>query len=557
MSKLRNTEYSLADYRAPNSEILFTLEHVADVDRLGNWNGQLAKEILLHASKFVEEVIAPAEPDLDTQLPIFENGRVKVAPALVQIAKQFSDDGWFGLSVPVQEGGQGQPVVLTNVIFEMIAGASLNTSMALLTPTSALKLILAEASTEQKSRYITGLLSGEYNATIVLSEPQAGSDLRLIRAMARPTEDGNWLIEGEKVFCSNADHDMSQNILHCVIARTEGAPDGVKGLSLFLCPAVLPDGSRNDISISRVEQKMGLHASPTCQMNFDGAVAEMVGAEGEGLHRMFTMMNAMRVDVAVQGVGLCQIALQRSMAYAADRKQGRGISIDHASPEPLTINKHGDIRRMLLTMDALTKGCRAMVYRTAIELELDQQSKLGELLIPVCKVFASDAANEVADMAIQIHGGYGYIGAYQIEQIARDARVSRIYEGTNGLHATNLARSLSRSSSQAVAAAFEQDIKSTISNAMPDTKIALTDTLDIWCQSRDKIAQMADPGMVAYDFMRMTGFLAFASVWGRLEKSAQYAPNPENICQLSVFVWEYMLPETGYLFERIKRCSTL
>jgi 3-(methylthio)propanoyl-CoA dehydrogenase len=551
MSNAQRNNYTSGDYRSPVDDILFVLNEAAGVDRLKDWDAVGAAEIVGHAARFVDGAVATGEPDLDNQPPRIEEGRVKVSPVACDIVRQYADNGWYGINVGEEFGGQGLPDLLGNVVLEMVSGASLNISMNVTCPPAALKLVASEGSQEQKSRYIPGLISGEYSATIVLSEAQAGSDLRLIRTSARHNPDGTWSLTGSKVFCSNGDQDITPNILHCIVARTEGAPEGSRGLSLFLCPAVLPDGSRNNISVSRVEEKMGLHGSPTCQINFDDARAEMVGDAGEGLSRMFTMMNAMRLDVAIQAIGLSQVALQRSHAYAAERRQGRSLDRSSGADDPQTIDQHGDISRMLLRQRALTQGCRAMTYRTAVDLAIDQRSPLAAMMLPVCKVFASDAANECADMAIQIHGGYGFIKDYRVEQIARDARISRIYEGANGLHATNLAVSLQKPNGQAAAEAFASDVGKAITAATSDGRTAtaatLQQSLDHWQQASTLVTNMPDPGFVAYDYMRLTGLLAFATAWARMEAAVQAAPDPEDLITQAAFVRDYMLPESGYL----------
>jgi 3-(methylthio)propanoyl-CoA dehydrogenase len=559
MSNAQRKNYTSGDYRSPVDDILFALNEAAGVERLDGWDAASAKEIIDHAARFVDGVVAPGEPDLDNQPPRIEAGRVRVSPVARDIVRQYADNGWYGINVAEEFGGQGLPDVLGNVVLEMVSGASLNISMNVTCPPAALKLVAAEGSDKQKSHYIPGLVNGDYSATIVLSEPQAGSDLRLIRTTAHLDEnggeDGVWILTGGKVFCSNGDQDITPNILHCILARTEGAPEGSRGLSLFLCPAVLPDGSRNNISVSRIEEKMGLHASPTCQINFDEARAEMVGEPGEGLGRMFTMMNAMRLDVAIQSIGLCQVALQRSHAYAAERRQGRNLDRNSDADDPQTIDQHGDISRMLLRQRALTLGCRAMTYRTAVDLGMDQHSPLAAMMLPVCKVFASDAANECADMAIQIHGGYGFIKDYRVEQIARDARISRIYEGANGLHATNLAVSLKKSNGQISTEAFTADIGLAIeaasSNGLTATATALQLSLDHWQQASTFIANMADPGFVAYDYMRLTGLLAFATSWSRMEAAGNASPDPKDLITQAAFVRQYMLPETEHLLRTI------
>jgi 3-(methylthio)propanoyl-CoA dehydrogenase len=563
MAETKNGGYTSGDYRSPVDDILFVLNEASGVDRLEGWDAAGAAEIIEHAARFVDGVVAPGEPGLDNQPPWIEDGRVRVSPVACDIVRQYADNGWYGINVAEEFGGQGLADVLGNVVLEMVSGASLNISMNVTCPPAALKLVTAEGSDKQQSRYIPGLISGEYSATIVLSEPQAGSDLRLIRTTASQDTDGDadgtWRLTGGKVFCSNGDQDITPNILHCILARTEGAPEGSRGLSLFLCPAVLPDGSRNNISVSRVEDKMGLHGSPTCQINFDNAHAEMVGEPGEGLSRMFTMMNAMRLDVAIQAIGLSQVALQRSHAYAAERRQGRSLDRNSGADDPQTIDQHGDIRRMLLRQRALTLGCRAMTYKTAVDLGIDQRSSLAAMLLPVCKVFTSDAANECADMAIQIHGGYGFIKDYRVEQIARDARISRIYEGANGLHATNLAVSLQKPGGQVAAEAFAADISKAIeaalSNGLTASSAALQTALDHWLQASTLIADMPDPGFVAYDFMRLTGLQTFAAAWSRMEGAADAAPDPENLIEHAAFVRDYMLPETEYLLRTIRTAS--
>ncbi len=552
-------QLSLANYQAPIDDLLFSLTQISGVERLPNWDASVAPEILNHASKFVENIIAPAEPTLDIEGTRIEDGRVKTPAALKEIMQHFIEGGWHSLCLPEEWDGQAQPHALNQILFEMVAGASLNASVHLICPAAALKLIISEGSDAQKSRYIPGILSGEYSATIVLSEAQAGSDLRLIRTIAKPNAEPNakpkdgqnsWSLSGGKVFCTNGDHDVTPNIVHCVLARTPDAPEGTRGLSLFLCPAVLPDGTRNTVSVDRVEEKMGLHGSPTCQMNFDGAEAELVGEVGEGLTRMFTMMNAMRMDVAMQGVGLCQVAFQRSQAYAATRLQGRSARADGTN-ETVTIDQHGDVKRMLMLQEALAIGCRGMVLRTAVELEIDQHSKLADIMMPVCKVFASDAASEAADLAIQIHGGYGYVREYQVEQIARDSRITRIYEGANGLHATNLALGLSRPKGSSSADAFAGDIKSLIADADTAMKKSLEDVFAHWQEARSAITSSADCGIFAYDFMRLTGFTAFAAVWSKVEQAADVSTDPDKLRSLAEFVRSYMLPETEILARRI------
>jgi hypothetical protein len=334
--------------------------------------------------------------------------------------------------------------------------------------------------------------------------------------------------------------------MHLVLARTQGAPAGVKGLSLFLAPSHLPDDSRNAISVVRLEEKMGMHASPTCQVAFDGAWAEIIGAPGEGLKRMFTMMNAERLDVAVQGVGLAEVALQRSLAYAAERKQGRA----GAGEGPDSIAKHGDVRRMLLTQMALAMGCRAMVMRTLVDLELGETPALMELMTPVCKAFATDAAQEAASLAIQIHGGYGFLREYRVEQIARDARITPIYEGTNGIQAQTVAGRVIRLDNGAALAELKADVTEAMTKAQPATAAALAKALDALDRASEAVLARREVGLIATSYLRLLGLIGFAAAWSRLEASAHAAPNPERIRSVAAFAREWMLPEVEHLAER-------
>jgi 3-(methylthio)propanoyl-CoA dehydrogenase len=316
---------------------------------------------------------------------------------------------------------------------------------------------------------------------------------------------------------------------------------------------VLADGRRNGISVVRLEEKMGMHASPTCQMAFDDAEAEMLGAPGEGLARMFTMMNAERLDVAVEGVGLIEVALQRARHHAAERRQGRAPGSD-APIDP--ISRHRDVQRMLLTQMALAQGCRVMTLRTAVELELDPDSLLAQFMTPVCKAFCTDAAVEAANLAIQVHGGYGYCREYRVEQILRDARITPIYEGTNGIQAMTLSGRLLHLGGGAPADAFAVDINEQAERAELPFAQALTDALGHWRRATEAVRATNDLGMVATSYLRLTGLLAFACGWSRLESAAAESPNPARTRAVSAFVRDWMLPETVWLADRIANPPT-
>ncbi len=540
------------DYKTPTADILFALEHGAAAGRLAHWDAELAREIVDQSARFVDNEVAPLEPLADQTPPRMVDGRIKIEPKVVEAAGALYAGGWIGLSMPTELGGQGLPRVLSTALLEMIAGASLNFMMLVSCPEGAMALIRSQGSEAQKKRYVSGLVSGEFSSTIVLSEPQAGSDLSLMQTKAQVDQDGNWSLTGNKVFISNADHDLTANIVHCILARVpDGGGGGLKDLTLFLCPAVLEDGSRNNILITRIEEKLGIHATPTCQVSFEGAKAEIVGEPGQGLARMFTMMNTMRLDVAAQGTGLCEIAAQRSWAYAAERRQGRSQVSKSGDGGVVAINRHGDIRRQLLTQRAYAEGLRVMLYRTAVDLELGDNPALMDLMTAVCKVMASDAAVESANMAIQIHGGYGFIREDRVEQILRDARICRIFEGANGLHASNLAGRLIRIKNGACATAFEQEIE----GAKRDNAAwapALDRASAAWRSATEAVQQKADSGFTAYAYMELTGLVALALAWSRLAAAADQAPNPVRTRETAEFVKNWMLPEADFLAQRIK-----
>lgn len=541
----------MIDYRTPVEDILFTLRHGAEVERLPQWDDSIASEIIGQAARLIDAEIAPLDPELDATPARLVDGRVRLHPAIAAAYAKYRDAGWSGLSMPEEFGGQGQPHVFAAVISEMLSGASINFQIQIALAQGAARTIASHGTDEQKATYLPRLASGEILATMCLTEPQAGSDLSLVRTTATQADDGTWRINGGKIFITGADQDLTDDIVHLVLARTPDAPPGVKGLALFTCPAVLPDGRRNGVSVVRIEEKMGLHSSPTCQVAFDGAVAEIMGGRGEGLARMFTMMNFARLDVAMQGVGLTEVAGQRSRAYAIQRRQGRA----GRGEGPDAIVRHDDVRRMLMTQMALAGGCRAMAYRALVELELGERPAWVEFMTPVCKAVATEGAMEAGNLAVQVHGGYGFLREYRVEQIVRDGRITAIYEGTNGIQSMTLASRLLRLDNGACAAAFADDAAQVAAAARADGRTAMADRLDQaladWRQAGERIAAMTNPGLVATSFMRLTGLVALGAAWSRLEAAADHSPRPDRTRAVATFVRDWMLPETRHLADRI------
>jgi len=535
----------MIDYRAPLDEMLFTLRQAGQVARLADWDDELATTLLDHASQWVNEVIAPLDPIGDKAGAHLVQGRVQMPPAFKTAYESYREGGWPGLDAPEEFGGQGLPHVLHSLLNEMMAGACITFEMVVSLAGAAARTIEVNGSAEQKARYLPLLASGDWLASMCLTESQAGSDLGLVRSLATPAGDGSWRISGGKIFISAGDQNLTGKVVHLVLARTPNAPPGLKGLSLFIAPSDLPDGKRNGIAVVRLEEKMGMHSSPTCQMAFDEAWAEMVGAPGEGLMRMFTMMNAERLDVSLQGVSLAEVAAQRSRAYVAQRKQGKAGKGGDGGPDFL--HRHSDIRRMLLQQQTLASACRALVYRALVELELDRNRDLVEFLTPVCKAFCTEAGQEAAQLAIQTHGGYGFLSEYRVEQILRDGRITLIYEGTNGIQALTLVGRLLRLRNGQCAEAFRTFVAEAIAAAPPTTAEALRRALGQWDEAASIVASLSDPGLVATSFMRLTGLLASGAALSSLEAAADRSPNPARILAITDYFRDWLLPETAHL----------
>ncbi|HVL74040.1 MAG TPA: acyl-CoA dehydrogenase [Beijerinckiaceae bacterium] len=442
-------------FRAPVDEIVFTMRHVAGLDAAvaeglyGDLGTDLVRSILEEAGRFATDVIAPIDRTGDLEGAVLRDGAVAMPPAFREAYRAWAQAGWNALPGPPDYGGQGLPALVNAACLEMWNGASMAFGVGPMLTYGAVEAMAAHASPELKERYLHKLVSGEWMGTMNLTEPQAGSDLGALRARAEPAGDGTYRIRGQKIFITYGEHDLTENIVHLVLARLPDAPPGSRGISLFLVPKFLPDGSRNDVRCHSVEHKLGIHASPTCTMIYGdagGAVGWLVGEENRGLNCMFTMMNNERLAVGLQGVGIAERARQRALAYARERRQGRapGWSGEGMSP----IVAHPDVQRMLMTMGALTAAARGICYATAAaidraELAQDPEARRAaheraSLLTPVAKAFSSDIGVEVASLGVQVHGGMGYVEETGAAQHLRDARINTIYEGTNGIQAIDL-----------------------------------------------------------------------------------------------------------------------
>ncbi|MGY6706540.1 acyl-CoA dehydrogenase family protein [Roseinatronobacter sp.] len=491
----------MVPFSAPADDILWSLEF-AGAASIPDWDRDLTAEIVQHFAAFAQGRIAPLDEAGDKQGCRVKNGRVIMPDGFDVVFRELAGDGWQGLTAPEAFGGQGMGGAVHAAISEIFSGACHSLQMVTGLVPGAVRLLMHYGSADQQARFIPPLVSGEWLATMCLTEPGAGSDLSAIRTKAEDTAQG-WQISGEKIFISGGDHNLSDNILHLVLART--GPDGVKGLSLFACPAVLDGGARNAVTVTRIEEKMGLHASPTCQMAFDGAQGELIGAPGQGLAAMFTLMNHARLDVALQGVAHAARAHAVASSYAAQRVQGRG-----ADGQPVTLDQHADVRRMIDRADALALSARALTHSALVALETGNHA-LADFLTPVAKVCGSDAGTQAAELAVQVLGGYGYLHEYRVEQTYRDARICAIYEGTNGIHAATIAtRGLSYNGG-VQADAFA----AWIGGIADDTHSgSLAAALQDWTALREITS--ATPRDMAPAFMQVTIALAELGFWVRV-----------------------------------------
>ncbi|WP_375409213.1 acyl-CoA dehydrogenase [uncultured Methylobacterium sp.] len=436
-------------YRTPVAEIAFTLRHVAGLDAgiasglYGDLTAEDAEAILHEAGRVADSVIAPLNTAGDRHGTTLTNGAITTPPGWREAYRTWTEGGWNGLSADPDHGGQGLPLLLNAACTEMWNAGNLAFSLCPLLTAGGIEALAQHGSDELKDAYLEKLVSGEWTATMNLTEPQAGSDLSLLRSRAEPAGDGSYRIVGSKIYITYGEHDLTGNIVHLVLARLQDAPAGTRGISLFLVPKVLPDGSLNDLRCSGIEHKLGIHGSPTCSMAFGdhgGAVGWLIGEENRGLACMFTMMNSARLNVGLQGVGVAERAYQQALSYARDRRQGRGPGASEPSP----IVTHADVQRMLLTMKAYTAASRGICYLTAQGLDAARGPEgraahdRASLLTPVAKAFSTDIANEVTSLGVQIHGGMGFVEETGAAQHMRDARILAIYEGTNGIQAIDL-----------------------------------------------------------------------------------------------------------------------
>lgn len=521
----------MQDYIPPIEDYRFLMNEVLGFDAIMNELGlevdaDLAGTVLEEAGKLCTEQLHPINREGDEVGSRLVDGEVRVPPGFAEAYREFIGAGWQGLAGDPAYGGQGLPFLLQLWLDEMMAASNLSFGLFSGLTRGAAEAISAHGSDMLKEHYLPHLVSGEWTGAMALTEGGAGTDLALLKAKASPLSDGQFAITGQKIFISSGDHDMAPNIIHLVLARLPEAPPGVKGISLFLVPKVLPDGSRNGVSVGALEKKMGIHAQPTCVMNYDGAVGWLVGEANRGLSAMFTMMNAERLMVGMQGLGIAGAAYQQAAGYAKDRLQGR--SADGAR-NPVPIIEHADVRRMLLNVRAFVEAGRALAGWTALqmdrshfhqdELERKKADALVALLTPVIKAGFTDFGFESAVQAQQVFGGHGYIREWGMEQYVRDARIAQIYEGTNGVQAMDLVGRKLALSGGAVVKEFFADLAADLKIGGDLTiakKTAAALTLLEEATSTLQGVNVEEAGAAAVDYLRLFALVAFGWMWTRM-----------------------------------------
>ena len=521
----------MQDYIAPIDDYHFLLREVLSFDpamvELGlDVDTDLAVAVLGEAGKFCAEQLYPINREGDERGSRLEGGEVLTPPGFADAYRAFVAAGWPGLAGDPAHGGQGLPFLLQLWLDEMLSASNLSFGLFPGLTRGAAEAIAAHAGDDLKEAYLPKLISGEWTGAMALTESGAGTDLALLKSRASSVGDGRYAIEGQKIFISSGDHDMASNIIHLVLARLPDAPPGVKGISLFLVPKILPDGSRNTMSVGALEKKMGIHAQPTCVMNYDGATGWLVGEENRGLAAMFTMMNAERLMVGIQGLGVAGAAYQQAAAYARDRLQGRSAD---GMRWPVAIIEHADVRRMLLGIRSFVEAGRALAGWVALQLERarrhpdaaerEMADGLVALLTPVIKAAFTDFGFEGAVQAQQVLGGHGYIREWGMEQYVRDARIAQIYEGTNGVQAMDLVgRKLSLGGGRVVQNfldSVEADLNMAgdiLISAKTREALGLLRVATATLQGADA----NETGAAAVDYLRLFALLAFGWMWTRM-----------------------------------------
>lgn len=560
----------MATFKAPVRDIEFALNDIlninelTEIERFAEATPDIVSGVIEEAAKMIEEEIAPLNAVGDSVGCKYADGEVDVPPGYTEAYKLFVESGWVGLANDVEYGGQGLPFTLSKVVGEMVCAANVGFELYAGLTQDCYEAILASGTEEQKETYCHKLATGEWTGTMCMTEPSAGTDVGAVKTKAVPQEDGSFAIDGGKIFITSGEHKMADNIIHFVLARMPDSPPGVKGLSTFVVPKFLVNadgslGERNGVRAVSIEEKMGMHGSVTCTMAFDGAKGWLVGQQNQGIQNMFVMMNLARIMVGFQGLGLCERATQNAIAYAKDRVQGKTFN------GGATIADHPDVRRTLMHMKAITEGGRVMGYDIAKYMDLahhhaDEGEREAakdwvELITPIHKAFLTDSAVELASMAIQVYGGHGYISEHGIEQIARDAKICCLYEGTNGVQAMDLVRRKLLMHNGRLPQRFFDDVNAALGNADAELSwltgplskaVAELEATTSWMQNSFK-GDPADAGAGAVDYLRAFALTMLGYNWLRAVNAVADRQDDFAVAKRATarFFAERLLPEVA------------
>jgi alkylation response protein AidB-like acyl-CoA dehydrogenase len=572
-------------YKAPVKDIVFGYEVIDSYNILNkiaafsDFSADVVVPTMEECAKFSEEVLAPINAIGDQQGATINNGVVTMPEEFVDAYKKFSDAGWASISLPEEIGGGGMPITLSGGTLEILSTANLAFGLAPGLSAGAISAINFHGSQEQKDKFLPKLVSGEWTGTMNLSEPQSGSDLGTITTKAEPQEDGTYKITGTKVWITFGEHNMTENIVHLVLAKVPGSPEGTKGISMFIVPKFIVNddgslGENNNVSCISIEEKLGIHASPTCVMEYDGSIGYLVGEENRGLTYMFTMMNEARVWVGGQGLACASGALQGAAQYARDRVQGRPVGMSKEDAKNSTIMDHADVRRMLLTIKSYVDAMRYLMYDNQLMLDLEyfgegELKEFGEercgILTPITKAWISDLGVELSSIAIQVYGGMGYVEETGVAQYLRDARIAPIYEGTNGIQALDLIfRKLPLDSGQAmqrllgdVNSVIEEmsqagDVLSSMSEKLK-VEVDKLSEVTLWLGSKMLEGELVDASAGASPYIKMFGQVLGGYYMGKaaLLATKKYEETGDEYyaekITLSKFYIEQLLPlASGY-----------
>jgi alkylation response protein AidB-like acyl-CoA dehydrogenase len=582
-------------YEAPLRDLKFLLEHVFDyeaaiaaLDGGGEANLELVMAVLDSAATFAQEVVLPINLPGDDAGCGFDAGQVSTPPGYQRAYQAYREGGWPGLAADPAHGGQGLPPSLGLMVREFVASGSMAFGMYAGLSQGAYRALAAHGSDALKETYLSKLASGVWTGTMCMTEADGGSDLAHLRTKAEPAGDGSYRVSGTKIFISAGEHDLAENIVHLVLARLPGAPEGTRGISLFVVPKLLPaSGAPNGVSCGSIEHKMGIRASATAVLHFDGAQGWLLGKEHGGMQAMFTMMNSSRVGVAVQSVGAAETSYQNALAYAKERRQGKPPGAPRDETGPLPIIGHPDVRKALLTMKALVEGARAMYVEAAMALDArashpdaDQRALADEqlaLFTPVIKAFISDCALQVTELGIQVFGGHGYVHEHGMEQLYRDARIVPLYEGTNAIQALDLVhRKIGLNGGRALAsflARLDTVVAAAVDagGAAPALAAGMAAALVRLRQASALLGELSiaaahgELAAAASDYLRLFGLVAMGGAWLRmataadalLARDASQADYLRGKIKTAEFFALRLLPETEQLFQRIAAGGTV